>query len=139
MTLSRRQLLKNMGVVGVGAVLAACAPSAAPSAPASSAGESAAAPATAATDLTIWFHWGGATGERAAEFINQFNESMGADENIKVTIETVPGGEYRQKLTASRLAGTAADVYHTSIPILELVSNEIVRELSDEESAYVRE
>jgi multiple sugar transport system substrate-binding protein len=139
MKLSRRQMIKAMGFAGAGAVLAACAPApaGAPSAPAA-AGE-AAAPATAATDLVIWFHWGGATGERAQEFINQFNESAGAEANIKATIETVPGGEYRQKMTASRLAGTAADVYHTSIPILELVTNEVVREFSDEESAYVRE
>ncbi len=139
MLLSRRQMLKALGIAGAGAVVAACspAPAGAPSTPAES-GE-AAAPAGAATELVIWFHWGGDTGERAQEFIDQFNQSAGAENNINVTIETVPGGEYRQKLTASRMAGTAADVYHTSIPILELASNEIARELPDEESAYVRE
>ena len=33
----------------------------------SRAGEAAAAPASAATDLVIWFHWGGATGERVPQ------------------------------------------------------------------------
>src|SRR5690606_36831143 len=125
MLLSRRQMLKALGVAGAGAVVAACssAPAGAPSAPAES-GE-AAAPDGAATELVIWFHWGGDTGERAQEFIDDFNQGVGAENNIHVTIETVPGGEYRQKMTSSRIAGTAADVDHTSIPILELASNEI--------------
>jgi multiple sugar transport system substrate-binding protein len=140
MTLSRRQMLKAMSMAGAGALLVACAPAAAPAAPAASGSEAeAAAPAGAATELIIWFHWGAATGETAQQFIDRYNEESGAPDNIHVTIETVPGGEYRQKMTASRLAGTGGDVYHTSIPILELVTNEIVRELPDEEQAYVRD
>ncbi len=139
MILSRRQMLKVMGTASAGVLLAACAPApaAAPAAPAAE-GEQA-APATAATELVIWFHWGGATGETAQQFIDKYNTEAGAADNIHVTIETVPGGEYRQKMTASRLAGTSADVYHTSTPILELVSNGIVRELSDEDQTYVKE
>jgi len=138
MFLSRRQMLKMMGTAGASVMLAACTP--APAAPTTSEGEGGqAAPASAATDLVIWFHWGGATGETAQQFIDRYNTESGAADNINVVIETVPGGEYRQKMTASRLAGTGADVYHTSIPILELVTNGIVRELPDEDQAYVRE
>lgn len=142
MKLSRRHLLKAMGVTGMGVMVAACAP-AQPGAPAEpSAGAAPAAgaaqPDSANTELTIWFHWGGATGESAQELINSYNEDQGAADKIHLTVETVPGGEYRQKMTASKMAGTAPDVYHTSIPILELVSNQVVRELPDEEQDYVR-
>jgi multiple sugar transport system substrate-binding protein len=141
MKLSRRQLIKAMGMASAGAVLSACA--AAPTTGGTGGGTAAEsneqAPASAATELIIWFHWGGATGETAQGFIDDFNETAGADQNIHVTVETVPGGEYRQKMTASRLAGTGGDVYHTSLPILELVTNQIVRELPEEEQAYVRD
>ena len=140
MKLSRREMLKALGITGVGLTLAACTPAPASEAPAASSSEGGeAAPAAAGTELTIWFHWGGATGERAQELIDTYNSEQGPDDGVSVTIETVPGGEYRQKMTASRMAGTAPDVYHTSIPILELATNEVIRELPDEEQAYVRE
>ncbi len=138
MKLSRRQLLKVMGTTGVGIVLAACTP-AAPGGAAPAASSGAAAPAAAGTDLKIWFHWGGVTGEFAQKMIDSYNQGQGAKDNIKVTIETVPGGEYRQKMTAARVAGTAPDVYHASIPTVELVQNEIAMELPDEEQAYIRD
>lgn len=139
MTLSRRNMLKLMGMTGAGTVLAACAP--APAAePASSTGaEGESAPNTAATDLTIWFHWGGGAGERAQAMIDTYNSGRGAEDGINVTVETVPGNEYRQKMTASRMAGTSPDIYHTAIPILELVTNEIALELLDEDQDYVRQ
>jgi len=140
MKLSRRQLLKVMGTTGVGVVLAACAPAAPGAAPASSsAGSQAQAPASTGTELKIWFHWGGATGEFAQKMIDDFNKGPGAEAKINVTIETVPGGEYRQKMTAARVAGTPPDVYHVSIPTVELVQNEIVLELPEEEQAYIKE
>ncbi|HRW11068.1 MAG TPA: extracellular solute-binding protein, partial [Caldilineaceae bacterium] len=119
------------------AVVVACAPAQEGAAPATDSSQDAAAPDSAATELTIWFHWGGATGERAQELIDSYNEDAGAADKIHLTIETVPGGEYRQKMTASKMAGTAPDVYHTSIPILELASNEVIRELPDEDQDYV--
>jgi len=136
MKLSRRQLLKAMGVASMSAVVVGCTPAQEGAAPAadSAAGT---APDSAATELTIWFHWGGATGERAQELIDSYNEDAGVADQIQLTIETVPGGEYRQKMTASKMAGTAPDIYHTSIPILELVSNEVIRELPDEDQDYV--
>lgn len=135
MQLSRRDMLKLMGTTGAGLAVAACAPAA------STGPETAAeaAPGSAATDLTIWFHWGGETGNFAQELIDSYNEEQGADAGINVTIDTVPGDEFRQKMTAVRLAGTPPDVYHASIPIMELVENEVVAELPDEEQAYVRE
>ncbi|HEY3109500.1 MAG TPA: extracellular solute-binding protein [Chloroflexota bacterium] len=91
------------------------------------------------TELKIWFHWGGATGDRAQELINKYNSSQGEKDKIHVTIETVRDQEYRQKMTAVRLAGTPPDVYHTAVPIKELVKNEIVAELPQEEQGYVKQ
>jgi len=133
MKLSRRQLLKTMGAGSLGLALVGCA---APAAPAADGGGGA-EPAAAATELTIWFHWGGAAGERAQELIDSYNADGGAADNINVTIETVPGPEYRQKMTATRMAGTGPDTYHTAIPILELVTNEVALEMPDEDQAYV--
>lgn len=138
MKLSRRRMLKVMGTTGIGLVLAACAPPAPGAAPAASS-SGAAAPAATGTELKIWFHWGGATGEFAQKMIDNYNQGQGAKDNIKVTIETVPGGEYRQKMTAARVAGTPPDVYHVSIPTVELVQNEIAMELPDEEQAYIKD
>lgn len=71
MKLSRREMLKALGITSVGLTLAACTPAPAAEAPAaSSAAGGDAAPAAAGTELTIWFHWGGATGERAQELID---------------------------------------------------------------------
>ena len=36
-----------------------------------------------------------------------------------------------------RLAATRPDVYHTAVPIKELVKNEVVAELPQEEQGYV--
>lgn len=137
MKLSRRDMLKLMGTTGAGLAVAACAPAA--TGPDTAADAGGAAPDSAATDLVIWFHWGGETGNFAQALIDSYNEEQGADDGINVSIETVPGDEYRQKMTAVRLAGTPPDVYHTSIPIMELVENEVVAELPDEEQAYVKE
>src|SRR5690606_11455311 len=90
------------------------------------------------TDLTIWFHSGGATGDFAQVLINEYNTTQGDQEKIDVTIQTVAGGEHRQRMTAARLAGTTPDVYHTSVPIKELAQNEIVAELPMEEQQYVK-
>lgn len=139
MTLSRRQMLQLMGVGGVATALAACAP-VAPVAPATSGGSEATAPEAAATDIAIWIHWGGVTGEYAKQLIDGYNSGQGVEDKINVVIEHVPNSnEVRQKLTASRQAGTPGDVYHTSIPILELVTNEIIAELPDDDQAYVRD
>jgi len=137
MKLSRRQFLQATGTVGAGFVLAACAPATSEAPAAADAGG--AAPDAAATELAIWFHWSGETGNYAQALIDSYNEGQGVDDGIQVTIETVPGSEYRQKMTAVRLAGTQPDVYHTSIPIMELVENEVVAELPDEEQAYVQD
>jgi ABC-type glycerol-3-phosphate transport system substrate-binding protein len=138
-------MLQWIGVSGAGALMAACAPTA-PAAPAAeqaaapAAGDAAAAPPdSAATQLAIWFHWSGQTGIFAQELIDMYNGEQGAADGIQVTIETVPGEEYRQKMTAVRLAGTQPDVYHTAIPIMELVTNEVAVELPDDEQAYVRD
>ena len=56
--LSRRTLLKGMGLVGSMAALSACVAPAAPAAPAGEAVGS--APATAKTEITMWHGWTGA-------------------------------------------------------------------------------
>ena len=73
MKLSRRQLLKTMGAGSLGLALVGCAAPAAPAAEGESAG-----PGAAATELTIWFHWGGAAGERAQELNRQLQRPMAA-------------------------------------------------------------
>ena len=37
------------------------------------------------------------------------------------------------------MAGTGPDTYHTAIPLLELVTNEVALEMPDEDQAYVSE
>lgn len=133
MMLTRRQLLIAMGVAGASTFLAACAP-----APTAST-DVVEAPESAATELKIWFHWGGATGEFAQQMIDSYNQGQGAEDKINVTVETVPPDEMTQKMTASRVADTAPDVYHISETTLTLVNNEIALELPDEEQSYIRE
>ena len=152
MKISRREMLKLMGTTGIGALLASCAPTA-PAAPAASSAtdeespaesEQAAAevvdegPSDDMTELTIWFHWGGGAGERAQAMVDTYNGDAGAADQIHLTIETTSPNEYRQKMTAARLAGTAPDLYHTSITIMELVTNEVALELPDEDQTYVQ-
>ena len=165
--LSRRRLLGVIAALGSSTVLAACGggsqtlPTPASETKAEAKKEGAAAPAApkteatprptatpsvmavarkeGTTELKVWFHWSAATGDRAQELINKYNTTKGVEDKIHMTIETVPGAEYRQKMTAVRLAGTAPDVYHTSLPIKELIKNEVVAELPTEEAGYVRQ
>jgi ABC-type glycerol-3-phosphate transport system substrate-binding protein len=161
--LSRRRLLVSALALGAPAILAACGGTA----PASPTAGSAAAPAAtkpaealaakieATRDRPPPRRWrrcrarrhdrtedlvplGGATGDRAQELINKYNTTKGPEDKIHVTIETVRDQEYRQKMTAARLASTTPDVYHTAVPIKELMKNEIVAELPTEEAGYVK-
>src|SRR5689334_21916666 len=91
------------------AAAATTAPAAAPTKPAPAA--AAPAPAGGATEVKIWFHYGGATGEAAQKLIDQYNSTQGGQDKIKAVVETVSSNpnEYRTKMTASRMAGTAPD------------------------------
>lgn len=93
---------------------------------------------TGNVDLKIWFHWGAATGDFAQEMINNYNTTQGEKDKAYVSIETIRDVEYRQKLTAARLAGTTPDVYHISVPIKELLKNEVLAEMPKEEQDYVK-
>ncbi|MBC7234904.1 MAG: extracellular solute-binding protein [Chloroflexi bacterium] len=167
--ISRRQLLKMAGLGMAGAVLAACQPKvvekivketvvvkemvketvvvkeavevekevtrvvekvAQPESP---------KPRTQPVELTIWFHWGGDRGLLAQALIDDFNNSVGVEKKIKVTIETTRDQEYRQKLTAVHMAGNPPDLYHLAISTMELVANSIIAPLPEEEQQFVRD
>lgn len=82
-SLSRRELLKLMGVAAAGSALAACAPVAPGAAPAAG-GEGAAAPAQAATVVRFWNVWGAAREELMNQIIARFEEA-----NPGVTVQNL--------------------------------------------------
>jgi len=122
--ISRRNMLKSVGLMAGSAALAACAPMAAPPAAAPAASstqttDSAAAPATTevqttsapvAAGTTEVVHWGfsGALGETEQKLADMYNGSQG---DVKVTLQ-VQGNyeETAQKLQAALAAKTAPDM-----------------------------
>ena len=98
--LSRRQMLKAMGMAGTGLVLAACAPGGAPSSDGGGASGEA---------VEIVYHT--RTGVQE-EFSNAELEFFHADnEGITVKVEATPNAEYQQKLAT--LAAAAAGMLST--------------------------
>lgn len=145
--MTRRRALQWAGMAVMGGLISACAPGSEATKTPVQSGEppvEATKPAavTAAppelVKLRAWFHWGGALGETAEALVKRYNESQGAEDGIHVDIETVNWSEFRQKVTASRMAGTSPDIYHTSIATCELALNDIAIPLSDSEQEYVR-
>lgn len=129
------------------ATAAASAGSAAVIVPTATAAPVVAATATAkprlagATNVTIWFHWGGATGDAAQKLIDTYNSTQGQQDKIQVSVEIVNSdpAAYRAKMTAARLAGTSPDVYHTGLAVSELVTAGVAAELPVEETNYVKQ
>jgi multiple sugar transport system substrate-binding protein len=107
--LSRRQVLKLMGMGTAGAVLAACSPQqpAAPAAaPEATQAPTAAAPAaevSAATKITMWTYPDDDIFFNAS--LKDFNEKY---PNIAVEIVKLDAGDLDQKLTAAMVGGTGA-------------------------------
>ncbi len=91
------------------------------------------------TPLRIWFHWGGKTGDFAQQLINDYNGTQGDQDKIHVTIETIPGGQYLEKMTAVNLAGDPPDVYHTSVVAKVLSKNQIAEPFPQDEAQYVKD
>jgi ABC-type glycerol-3-phosphate transport system substrate-binding protein len=93
-----------------------------------------------ATELKIWFHWGGPTGQAAQQVIDKYNSTQGQQDKTHVTVETVSSNpnEYRAKMTASRLAGTSPDIYHAGLAVSELVNNKLIVDLPTDEANYVK-
>jgi multiple sugar transport system substrate-binding protein len=120
---------------------AAPAPTTAAAAPTASAVPQASTKQSGLTELKIWFHWGGKTGEAAQKVIDSYNSGQGQQDKIHVTVETVSSNpeEYRAKMTAARIAGTAPDVFHTGLAVSELVKNGIPAELPAQEASYVKQ
>lgn len=112
--LSRRTLLKGLGLGAGAAALAACAAPAAPAAPAATEAPAAAAPeptaAPAATGATEIVHWGfsGGLGKVEEELAKMWNEMQS---EVKVTLQ-VQGNyeETAQKLTAALPAEQGPDM-----------------------------
>lgn len=120
--------------------VAAAAPTTPPAPTVAAAGQPAAQQA-GMTELKIWFHWGGKTGEAAQKVVDTYNSGQGQQDKAHVTVETVSSNpeEYRAKMTAARMAGTAPDIFHTGLAVSELVKNGIPAELPAQESTYVKQ
>src|SRR5579859_7090282 len=91
------------------------------------------------TPLRRWFHWGGKTGDYAQQLVNDYNTTQGDQDKIHVTIETVSGGEYLEKMTAVNLAGDPPDVYHTTVTVKTLAKNQIAVPFPPDEEGYVKQ
>ena len=107
--LSRRQLLKGIGL-GMGALaVAACAPGAVPgAAPASSGSAAESAPAKEKTTVVLWSSFTGKNGEAETEVVKRFGEA-----NPDITLDYQFQGSYEetaQKVTAALQARTAPDI-----------------------------
>lgn len=104
---TRRQLLKGIGM-GAGALaLAACAPVGTPGA-APAEGGSASAPAAEKTTVVLWSSYSGKNGEAETEVVKRFAEA-----NPDITLDYQFQGNYEetaQKITAALQARTAPDV-----------------------------
>lgn len=108
-TLSRRQLLKGIGMGAGVFALAACAPGAMPSAaPASSGSSGESAPAQEKVTVVLWSSFNGKNGEAETEVVKRFGEA-----NPDITLDYQFQGSYEetaQKLTAALQARTAPDI-----------------------------
>ncbi len=116
--LSRRELLRGLGVsLGATALMAACAPApAAPPAPAAEPQEEPApaeepaateAPVAAeATKISYWTFWADRWGEFQQEIVNNYNKSQ-SDTAVEMLI--APWGELNTKLLTAISAGTPPD------------------------------
>jgi multiple sugar transport system substrate-binding protein len=126
--ITRRDLLKTMGVGSVGVWLAACAPQAAPT----GGGEPAAAPATdTGVELIAWF-----TDRRT---INEMTETEAIPDfeaknpGITVDMQFVPENELQQKLLTAKAAGNAPDVSSIDETFLDtLQKQEVLLQIPDD-------
>lgn len=91
------------------------------------------------TELRVWFHWGGKTGDFAQALINQYNSSQGEQDKLHVTIETVAPDQMLTKMTAVKLAGDPPDVWHNSVAPKILQKNALADSLPADEFTYVNQ
>lgn len=91
------------------------------------------------TELRIWFHWGGKTGDSAQSLINTYNSTQGEQDKLHVTIETIDSSQMLAKMTAVRLAGTPPDVYSTAASPKVLSRSQFIDPFPTEEEQYVKQ
>ena len=104
-SLTRRQLLKTMGVAGAGLVLAACTPGAAPS------GDGGGGASGEAVEIIYHTRTG-----VQEEFSNAELEFFHADnEGVTVKVEATPNAEYQQKLATLAAAQELGDCYWANV------------------------
>ncbi|HEX2184137.1 MAG TPA: extracellular solute-binding protein, partial [Chloroflexota bacterium] len=93
----------------------------------------------AVTTIRVWFHWGGQTGELARQLIDGYNAGQGVQDKNAVVIETVPGAEMLEKMTAVSVAGDPPDVWHGSVSPKVCANGGLTISFPREEEQYVRQ
>jgi multiple sugar transport system substrate-binding protein len=94
---------------------------------------------SAVTTIRVWFHWSAHSGDASRRLLDEYNTGQGgADQNTAV-IETVPGPEMLEKMTAVTVAGDPPDVWHGSISPKVCATGGLTIPFPREEEQYVRQ
>lgn len=120
---------------GAAALLAGACAGQGPDAPGGGGGQN----KSAVTPLRIWFHWSAHTGDAARRLVDEYNAGQGAADKNSVEIETVPGPDMLEKMTAVTVAGDAPDVWHGSISPKVCANGGLTIAFPREEEQYVRQ
>ena len=94
---------------------------------------------SAVTPIRIWFHWSAHTGDAARRLVDGYNAGQGAADQNSVVIETVPGPDMLEKMTAVSVAGDPPDVWHGSISPKVCANGGLTIAFPREEEQYVRQ
>jgi multiple sugar transport system substrate-binding protein len=93
----------------------------------------------AVTPIRVWFHWSAHTGDAARRLVDEYNSGQGAEDKNSVVIETVPGPQMLEKMTAVTVAGDPPDVWHGSISPKVCANGGLTISFPREEEQYVRQ
>ena len=117
-TLSRRELLKVMGVTAAASLAAACTPPVPAPAPTKAAGAPAAAPAPKEVKLAHWQHHSVSRAQTVEHFKARFEDE---NKNVKIDFQSIPWAEYWGKLASAIAAGkgSAPDVFQIPMGLVE--------------------
>src|SRR5258708_4409379 len=113
MALSRRTLLRRVGLVAAGGELAACGEGAAAPPPPAPAPAAADKPATGGPAVTLKALYWSAGPEDHQVFVDTFNGFEKLNPSIKIEFDDTPSDQFVQKATTMFAAGLPPDVMKT--------------------------